>query len=110
MRAMEEVWTCGRDNILIAPPTNPVTHVGWKAIKRNWESYWPGFSRFSVSMVVTAISINGPVGWVHGVETSRRRSKSGEVTSSRNFGTNIFVNSDGRWRMAFHQSTVIPRK
>jgi hypothetical protein len=45
----------------------------------------------------------------HGIETSRRRSKTGEVTSSRNFGTNIFVNSDGRWRMAFHQSTVIPK-
>jgi len=110
MRAMEKVWSCARDNILIAPPTNPVTHVGWKAIKRNWEDYWPTFSRFSVSMTVTALSINGPVGWVHGVETSRRRSKTGEVTSSRNFGTNIFVNDDGKWRMAFHQSTVIPKK
>jgi ketosteroid isomerase-like protein len=68
MRAMEKVWTCGSDNILIAPPTNPVTHVGWKAIKRNWEDYWPTFSRFSVSMTVTALSINGPVGWVHGIE------------------------------------------
>src|SRR5689334_17331796 len=75
MRAMQKVWTCASDNILIAPPTNPETHVGWKAIKRNWESYWTGFSRFRVSMVVTAISINGPVGWVHGIETSRRRSK-----------------------------------
>ncbi len=35
MRAMEKVWTRGRDNILIAPPTNPVTHVGWKTIKRS---------------------------------------------------------------------------
>ena len=59
---------------------------------------------------MTAININGPVAWVHGIETSRRRSKTGEVTSSRNFGTNIFVHSDGRWRMAFHQSTVIPKK
>ena len=33
-RAMDKVWTCGRDNILITRPTNPVTHVGWKAIKR----------------------------------------------------------------------------
>ena len=30
MRAMEKVWTCATDNILIAPPTNPVTHVGWE--------------------------------------------------------------------------------
>ena len=77
-----------------------MTHVGWKAIKRNWEDYWPTFSRFSVSMTVTALSINGPVGWVHGIETSRRRSKAGEVTSSRNFGTNFSSTAmaSGGWR------------
>ena len=32
MSAMERVWTCASNNILIAPPTNPITHVGWEAI------------------------------------------------------------------------------
>jgi ketosteroid isomerase-like protein len=36
MRAMEKVWTCAADNILIAPPSNPRVHLGWSAIKRNW--------------------------------------------------------------------------
>ena len=31
-RAMEKLWTCAADNILIAPPVNPLTHVGWAAI------------------------------------------------------------------------------
>ena len=108
MCAMEKVWTRTTDNILIAPPTNPVTHVGWDAIRRNWEAYWPTFSRFSVSMVVSMVNVNGPVAWVHGIETSRRLAKTGDVSSSRNYGTNIFVNCDGAWLMAFHQSTVIP--
>ena len=34
MCAMEKVWTCASDNILIAPPINPRTHVGWTAIKQ----------------------------------------------------------------------------
>ena len=68
IRAMETIWACCPDNILIAPPTNPVTHVGWETIKRNWEAYWPSFSQFSVSMVVTTVNINGPVAWVHGIE------------------------------------------
>jgi hypothetical protein len=59
-------------------------------------------------MVVTTVNINGPAAWVHGIETSHRRSKEGDVSSSRNHGTNIFVNCDGRWLMAFHQSTMIP--
>jgi ketosteroid isomerase-like protein len=109
LRAMEAVWTCAADNILIAPPGNPHAHVGWTAIKRNWEAYWPTFDQFRVSMRVTKVNIGGPVAWVHGIETSRRRKKTGEVSNSRNFGTNIFVNRDGRWMMAFHQSAVISR-
>ena len=108
LHAMEKVWACSSYNILIAPPTQAITHVGWDAIKRNWETYWPTFSHFTVSMIVTTININGPVAWVHGIETSRRRSRTGDVSSSRNYGTNIFVNHDGRWLMAFHQSTIIP--
>ncbi|HVG51093.1 MAG TPA: nuclear transport factor 2 family protein [Xanthobacteraceae bacterium] len=110
MPAMEKVWTCAADNILIAPPVNPQTHVGWAAIKRNWEAYWPTFDHFNVSMEVTAVNINGPVAWVHGIETSRRRRKSGEVSTSTNYGTNIFVNQDGKWLMAFHQSQMIPEE
>ena len=108
MCAMEKVWTCASDNILIAPPINPKTHVGWAAIKRNWEVYWPSFDKFSVSMTVTAVNIDGPVAWVHGIETSHRRTKTGDVSSSRNYGTNIFVKREGRWLMAFHQSALIP--
>ena len=106
-RAMEKLWTCAADNILIAPPVNPLTHVGWAAIKRNWKAYWPMFDQFSVSMKITTVNINGPVAWVHGIETSHRRKKTGDVSNSRNYGTNIFVNHDGRWLMAFHQSAVI---
>jgi ketosteroid isomerase-like protein len=110
LRAMEAVWTCAADNILIAPPVDPHSHVGWAAIKRYWEAYWPAFDQFSVSMRVTNVNISGPVAWVHGVETSRRRKKTGEASSSRSYGTKIFVNREGRWRMTFHQSGVIAKK
>lgn len=110
LSAMEAVWTCAADNILIAPPVNPHAHVGWAAIKRNWESYWPTFDQFNVSIRVTKVNISGPVAWVHGIETSRRREKTGEASSSRNYGTNIFVNRDGRWLMLFHQSAAISKK
>jgi ketosteroid isomerase-like protein len=107
MGDMEKVWSCAADNMLTAPPVNPVTYVGWKAIRRHWEEYWPKFDKFSVSMKVNSVNINGPVAWVHGVETSHRRTKAGVVSESSNYGTNIFVNQDGRWYMAFHQSAVI---
>ena len=80
------------------------------AIKRNWAAYWPLFDRYSVSMKVNKVNISGPVAWVHGVETSRRLKKSGEVSGSENFGTNIFVNRNGRWLMVFHQAAEIPQQ
>ena len=109
MASGHRMWTCAADNILIAPPTNPHSYVGWAAIKRNWEAYWPTFDQFSVSMRVTKVNISGPVAWVHGMETSHRRELSGNVSSSRNYGTNIFVNRGGRWRMTFHQSAMISK-
>jgi ketosteroid isomerase-like protein len=108
MRAMERVWTRGADNILIAPPVNPVTHMGWAAITRNWEDYWSNFLEFSVSMEISAINIVGPVAWVHGVESSKRRTKTGQASSSTNFGTNIFVAQNHSWLMVFHQSVAMP--
>jgi ketosteroid isomerase-like protein len=107
MHDMEKVWSCAPDNMLTAPPVNPVTYVGWKAIRRHWEEYWPKFDEFGVSMKVNTVNINGPVAWVHGIETSHRRTTAGVVSKSRNYGTNIFVQQDGRWYMAFHQSAVI---
>ena len=109
MRAMEKVWTCARDNILIAPPLDPVTHMGWAAIKRNWEKYWPQFSAFSVAMAKPTVNVNGPAAWVHGVEKSKRKTTRGKDSHSTNFGTNIFAKQDdGRWLMVFHQSTAMP--
>ena len=105
--AMREVWSRAADNILIAPPVNPQTYLGWEAIEKNWEGYWPRFSEFSVTMQTTSISINGPVAWVHGIETSQRRSRSGEATHSTNLGINIFVYQAGRWLMVFHQSVAM---
>jgi hypothetical protein len=108
LHAMEKVWTCAADNMLIAPPSNPHAHVGWAAIKRNWQAYWLVFDDYSVSMRVKKVNISGPVAWVHGIEMSKRRKKSGEVSAGQNYGTNIFVNRNGRWLMVFHQAAEIP--
>ena len=110
MRAMEKVWTCAADNMLIAPPADPRVYVGWSAIKRNWEAYWTRFAEYRVTMRVNKVNVSEPVAWVHGIETSHRRTKSGEVSSSHNYGTNIFVHRNDRWLMVFHQVVAIPEK
>ena len=87
MRAMEKVWTCAADNMLIAPPANPRVYVGWSAIKRNWEAYWPRFAEYRVTMRVNKVNVSEPVAWVHGIETSHRRTKSDR--QKRTFGSAV---------------------
>ena len=96
--------------MLIAPPANPRVYVGWSAIKQNWEAYWPTYAEYRVTMRVNKVNVSEPVAWVHGIETSHRRTKSGEVSSSHNYGTNIFVHRNDRWLMVLHQVVAIPEK
>jgi hypothetical protein len=40
LRAMEQVWSRAPDVVNIAPPVRPAAHVGWDAVKKNYEGFW----------------------------------------------------------------------
>jgi SnoaL-like domain len=107
LSAMEWVWARTSEDINVAPPIRPVAHIGWDEIKKNYEKFWSTLDQLTVAMDQPSIRINGPVAWVFGIETVCRRTKSGQASSSPNFGTSIFVKKDGRWRMVFHQAAMI---
>ena len=108
LTAMERIWARTPDDINVAPPTRPVAHIGWDAIKKNYEQFWSTLDELTVTMDEPVIRINGPVAWVFGVEMARRRTRNGQTSGGRHLGTSIFVLADGRWRMVFHQAAVIP--
>src|SRR3974377_1580002 len=83
------------------PKITARSNSNWSAIKRNWEAYWPRFAEYRVTMRVNKVNVSEPVAWVHGIETSHRRTKSGEVSNSHNHGTNIFVHRNDRWLLVF---------
>jgi hypothetical protein len=58
-------------------------------------------------MRVNKANVNGPVAQVHGIETSHRRTKSGEGGSSQNYGTNIYVRRNDRWLLVFYQAVAM---
>ena len=59
------------------------------------------------TMRVNKANVSGPVAQVHGIETSHRRTKSGEGGSSQNYGTNIFVHRNDRWLLVFYQAVAM---
>lgn len=107
LTAMAQVWDISAEATNIAPPTRPVAHVGWPAVRRNYEQFWSTLSRLTVAMPDPAITIHGDVAWVHGVEQTRRIAVNGAVSGGHNYGTSIFIRRDDRWRMMFHQAAVI---
>jgi ketosteroid isomerase-like protein len=109
LTAMEKVWTRTADDINIAPPTRPVAHKGWDAVKANYQSFWGTLDSLSVSMDDPTIRVRGAVAWISGIEKAHRRTKGGAQQTGTNFGTSIFVNQGGQWLMIFHQAAAIPQ-
>jgi len=107
--AMEKVWSQSDDDVNVAPPIRPAAHVGWPAIKKQYETFWATLDELTVSMENPTIKIEGNVAWIYGTEQAKRKPKGGEVGSGPNFGTSIFVKRDGNWLMVFHQAALIPQ-
>lgn len=108
LAAMASVWDQSAEATNIAPPIRPVAHVGWPAIRGNYEQFWGSLSSLTVTMSDPIITVRGDVAWVHGIEQTRRIALDGAASGGSNYGTSIFIRRDGRWWMMFHQATVIP--
>jgi ketosteroid isomerase-like protein len=107
LAAMERIWAKSAQDVNVAPPTKPVAHVDWNAIKRNYQAYWATLDDLVVSMADPQVVLRGPVAWVYGTEQAKRTVKGGQVSCGPNFGTSIFVKEEERWLMVFHQTALI---
>lgn len=47
---MEQLWSRSPDDVNVAPPIRPVAHIGWAAVKGNYEEYWSSLDALNVSM------------------------------------------------------------
>nr|PZN73723.1 MAG: hypothetical protein DIU57_19770 [Pseudomonadota bacterium] len=55
--AMEKVWSQSDDDVNVAPPIRPAAHVGWPAIKKQYETFWATLDELTVSMENPTIRI-----------------------------------------------------
>jgi hypothetical protein len=85
-----------------------VAHVGWTAIRRNYEQFWSTLTQLTVKMDAPSITIRDGTAWVYGIETTQRVTTDSKIQAGKNYGTSIFVKNEGRWQMVFHQAAPIP--
>ena len=108
LAAMEQIWSRSPDDVNVAPPVRPVAHLGWAAVKRNYEEYWSSLDALQVSMEQPTIKVQDDVAWAFGTAQAARRFKNGPASSGLTFETSIFVRRGGRWLMIFHQTALMP--
>jgi hypothetical protein len=60
LAAMERIWAKSAQDVNVAPPTKPVAHVDWDAIKRNYQAYWATLDDLVVSMADPQVVLRGP--------------------------------------------------
>ena len=108
LMSMEQLWSRSPDDVNAAPPIRPVAHMGWGAVKTNYEEYWSSLEALTVSMARPAIKVVGDVAWVFGTAQAARRFKDGRASSGPTFDTSIFVKRGARWLMVFHQTALMP--
>jgi ketosteroid isomerase-like protein len=108
LSAMARLWDQSAEAVNIAPPTRPVAHVGWPAIRKNYEQFWATLRRLTVTMDEASIAVRGDVAWVYGIEQTKRIAIDGTESGGRNYGTSIFIRRDGQWLMTFHQAAPVP--
>lgn len=106
--AMEQVWSHTAAATNVAPPVRLAAHVGWDAVRKNYQDFWNTLAELTVSMPQPEIFVKGSVAWVYGIENASRRTKNGQSSSGSNFGTSIFVKEDGRWLLIFHEAALFP--
>lgn len=88
-------------------------HPGWDLIL-GWEDVLETFANIfrSTSQMLVVISrpivhVHGDVGWVSCVENVTSTHEGGFETAMVE-ATNIFVRRSGQWRLAHHQTTLLP--
>lgn len=104
---MEQLWSRSEDDVNVAPPIRPVAHIGWAAVKGNYEEYWSSLDTLNVSMKYPTVKVENDTSWVFGAAQAVRRFKDGRASSGPTFDTSIFVRRGGRWLMIFHQTALM---
>ena len=108
LEAMAKVWEQSGEAINIAPPIRPAAHVGWEAIRKNYEQFWVTLVHLRVAMNAPLIVARGEIAWVYGIERTHRVARDGTESAGENHGASVFVKNQGRWLMVFHQAAPNP--
>lgn len=86
------------DGLFVFDVSPPRQHVGWADYKKDWQDFMgevPGPMNFTLSDL--AVTVVGPVGWSHSVQTLRYAAKDGSKKEFAVRVTDVYRKQAGKW-------------
>lgn len=100
--AMSEVWEHS-DRVTCVHPGWPARR-GWAAVAASWMALFQGPERLQFILTEARVAVVGDVAWVTVDENLLTGPTGGTVAA-----VNLFVRSDGAWRMVAHHGGPLAR-
>ena len=100
MEAMGHVWEHSQ-RVVCVHPGWPILR-GWPDVEESWRRILEGPGRNQFIVTNDAVVVTGDVAWVTLDENLVDRATTGTIAA-----TNVFVRSDGRWKLILHHGSPV---
>jgi ketosteroid isomerase-like protein len=100
LEAMRAVWEHS-DRVVCVHPGWSILR-GWAQVEESWARIFGGPGRNQFIVTNDAVTINGDTAWVTLDENLVDRAATGTIAA-----TNVFVRSEGTWRMTLHHGSPV---
>jgi ketosteroid isomerase-like protein len=110
--AMAEVWD-RTDRCSVTHPGWPTLH-GWARVAGSWDAIFANTAFIQFVLTDEVVHVDGTTAWVTCDENILQSGSSreggedvAELQGGRVAATNVFVQTDGRWRMVLHHGSPV---
>jgi uncharacterized protein (TIGR02246 family) len=102
---MDEVWMTDERAVCVHPGREAI--IGYERIRESWVAIFSASGSMSIAASNERIQLSNDVAWVACTETISLMMEEGLAAAAAQ-ATNIFRQTDGRWRMILHHASPIP--
>jgi ketosteroid isomerase-like protein len=105
---LEAFWAHD-DGVTDVEPTTKSIAVGWDAVKKNIEGYFPVFTELKVEQADGPhIQIKGDMASSVGIAKAAAKMKDGNTFTGTVFESDVFEKRDGAWLLVSHVASRVP--
>ena len=106
---LEALWAHD-DTVMDIEPGAKAIAVGWDAVKKNIEGYFPIFTEMKVIQADDPhVQVNGELARSMGIATATSKRKDGTEFSGGVFETDVFEKRGGAWLLVSHSAAQVPK-